>query len=113
MYTGTHADYVAAVAQSCTSMYTRLATHRPVVALRTHLQPRLHDLTSTTMVAYNIKSTSVAMLHAVIAPRDDAIRICQYTKIILKTIYCPLLIKSLDHEGWVVGASAGTDTAFG
>ena len=37
---GTHADYVAAVAQSCTSMYTRLATHRPVVALRTHLQPR-------------------------------------------------------------------------
>ena len=65
------------------------------------------------MVAYNIKSTSVAMLHAIIAPRDDTIRICQYTKIILKTIYCPLLIKSLDNEGWVVGASAGTDTAFG
>ena len=56
------------------------------------------------MVAYNIKSTSVAMLHAIIAPRDDTIRICEYTKIILKTIYCPLLIKSLDHEGWVVGA---------
>ncbi len=51
---GTHADYVAAVAQSCTSLYTRLATHRPVVALRTHLQPRLHDLTSTSRASGNI-----------------------------------------------------------
>ena len=52
------------------------------------------------MVAYNIKSTSVAMLHAIIAPRDDTIRICQYTIIFLKTRYCPLVIKSFDHEGW-------------
>ena len=51
---GTHADYVAAVAQSCTSLYTRLATHRPVVALRTHLQPRMHDLTSTSRAVGNI-----------------------------------------------------------
>ena len=55
------------------------------------------------MVAYNIKSTSVAMLHAIIAPRDDTTRICQYTIIFLKTRYCPLVIKSFDHEGWVVG----------
>ena len=41
------------------------------------------------------------MLHAIIAPRDDAIRICQYTIIFLKIIYCHLVIKSLDHEGWV------------
>ncbi len=38
---GTHADYVAAIAESRTSLYTRLATRRPVVTLRTHLQPRL------------------------------------------------------------------------
>ena len=43
------------------------------------------------------------MLHAIIAPLDNAIRICQYTKIILKTRYCHLVIKSLDHEGRVVG----------
>ena len=74
--------------------------------------PTSHDLTSTTMVAYNIKSTSVAMLHAIIAPRDDTIRICQYTKIILKTIYCPLLIKSFDHEGWVVGVAVRANRLY-
>ena len=55
------------------------------------------------MVANNIKSTPVAMLHAIIAPRDDTIRICQYTIIFLKTRYCHFVIKSLDHEGRVAG----------
>ena len=56
---GTHADYVAAVAQSCTSLYTRLATHRPVVALRTHLQPRMHDLTSTSRASGVVRRDNV------------------------------------------------------
>ena len=146
----THADYVAAVARLHTLQYAPVATHRPVVALRTHLQPRLHDLTSTsrnenyllneeltgsrkcvfmslrgtelsmvfieksmnqtctsgavaicwkaplrqwrfreiptshdltstTMVAYNIKFTSVAVLYVIVAPRNDIIRKYQHT----------------------------------
>ena len=62
------------------------------------------------MVDCNSKSKSITIILAIIAPLDDIVftfltlDLLQMHFILGKTILMlPRLIKSLDHEGWVVG----------